>query len=145
MLQYATIKNKGGPNMSMPIRLSAELLSEAKKHIKLTMRSVTKQIEFWAQIGKEIESNMTPADIVALVNGEAEIKVLRKKSEPVSFESVFDEIESDREEGRLRAKVVQDRVWYEESQSDPGLFYRCTREGKKQIGHFVNGKFKPKK
>ena len=88
--------------MSIPIRVSDELMEDAKQQIKMSLRSVTKQIEFWANIGKEAEMNMTPADIAALVNGEVEIKVLRKKSEPIDFENVFGEIESDRKSGKIK-------------------------------------------
>lgn len=129
--------------MSVPIRVSDQLLEEAKQQIKMSYRSLAKQIEFWAQIGKEAEVNMTPADIVALINGEVEIKVFRKKSEPVDFDIVFDEIESDRKSGTLKKKVVKDKIWYEESTEKPGIFFRLTDTGEKTLGKFSNGKFIP--
>lgn len=131
--------------MSVPIRVSDELLKEAKQQTKTSLRSLTKQIEFWAQIGKEAEMNMTPADIAALANGEVEIKVIRKKSSPIDFDNVFQEIESDRKTGRLQAKVLKDKVWYEESPSTPGLFFRVTNDGAKTPGKFIEGKFVPEK
>lgn len=131
--------------MSIPIRVSDELLEGAKQQIKMSLRSVTKQIEFWALIGKEAEINMTPADVAALVNGEVEIKVLRKKSNPVDFDDIFNEIESDRKSGVIRSKVVKDKVWYEEDDKNPGIFFRMTSEGEKSLGKFVNGKFVPAK
>lgn len=127
--------------MSVPIRVSNELLNEAKQQAKTSLRSLTKQIEFWAQIGKEAELNMTPADIAALASGEVEIKVIRKKSEPVDFSSVFQEIERDRKAGRIQAKVLKDKVWYEESPSTPGLYFRVTSNGEKKPGRFIEGKF----
>jgi len=127
--------------MSIPIRVSEELLEEAKKQIKMSCRSLTKQIEFWALIGKEAELNMTPADIAALVNGEAEIKIFRKKSESVDFDNLLDQVETDRKNGTIKSKVLKDKVWYEEHLQHPGLFYRMTHQGEKTIGKFVNGKF----
>ncbi|OFZ30698.1 MAG: hypothetical protein A2622_13600 [Bdellovibrionales bacterium RIFCSPHIGHO2_01_FULL_40_29] len=131
--------------MSIPIRVSDELLEDAKQQIKMSYRSLTKQIEFWAQIGKEAEINMTPADVAALVSGEAEIKVLRKKSEPVDFDSVFDEVESDRKTGIIKSKVIKDEVWYEENPKKLGMFFRMTSEGEKTLGQFSDGKFVPEK
>lgn len=131
--------------MSIPIRVSDELMEDAKQQIKMSLRSVTKQIEFWANIGKEAEMNMTPADIAALVNGEVEIKVLRKKSEPIDFENVFGEIESDRKSGKIKEKVIKDNIWYEENNKIPGMFFRMTKEGGKTLGKFVDGKFVPEK
>jgi hypothetical protein len=131
--------------MSIPIRVSDELLEDAKQQIKLSYRSLTKQIEFWAQIGKEAEMNMTPADVAALVNGEVEIKVLRKKSEPIDFDSIFDEVESDRKAGTIKSKVLKDKVWYEESPKNPGMFFRLTNDGEQTLGKFSDGKFIPEK
>lgn len=131
--------------MSIPIRVSDELLEDAKQQIKMSYRSLTKQIEFWAQIGKEAEMNMTPADVAALVNGEVEIKVLRKKSEPVDFDSLFDEVESDRKAGIIKSKVIKDKIWYEENPKNPGMFFRVTSEGEKTLGKFSDGKFVPEK
>lgn len=127
--------------MSIPIRVSEELMEEAKEQIKLSYRSVTKQIEFWANIGKEAEMGMTPADVAALVNGEVEIKILRKKSEPVNFDNLFGEIEMDRKAGIIKSKVIKDKVWYEESEENPKLFFRITSAGEKTLGSFIEGKF----
>jgi hypothetical protein len=131
--------------MSIPIRVSDELIEIATQHTKLSYRSITKQIEFWAQIGKEAEMNMTPADIVALVNGEVEIKIIRKKSEPVNFDTVFNEIETDRKSGKIKSKVLKDKIWYEENFKNPDTFIRFTNEGAQTIGKFVDGKFVPEK
>jgi UPF0288 family protein (methanogenesis marker protein 3) len=143
MLQYWHVIQIGkGGFMANPIRLSDELLNLAEKQSKFSFRSVPKQIEFWALIGKEAEHKMTPADIAALVNGEIEIKVLRKKSNPVSFDEVLNEIESDRQNGLLKSKVVKDEIWYEESIEYPGFLARISSTGKKEIGLFIDGQFK---
>ena len=97
--------------MANPMRLSNSLIKDAEKQTKQSFRSVPKQIEFWASIGKEVESSMTPADIAALANGEIEIKILRKKSEPVNFEDVFTGIEADRAANTLAQKVLTGEVW----------------------------------
>jgi hypothetical protein len=43
--------------MATAIRISEELLNEARKHSRIDHRSVTGQIEHWAKIGKCAEEN----------------------------------------------------------------------------------------
>lgn len=47
----------------MPIKLSGELVEEARISAKLFRRSITGQIEHWAALGRVIESQM-PGDAV---------------------------------------------------------------------------------
>lgn len=43
--------------MPTAVRISDELLTEARKYSKIDHRSVTGQIEHWAKIGKCVEEN----------------------------------------------------------------------------------------
>ncbi len=43
--------------MATAVRISKELVSEAKKYSRIDRRSVTGQIEHWAKIGKCAEEN----------------------------------------------------------------------------------------
>ena len=43
--------------MATAIRISEELVNEAKKYSRIEHRSITGQIEHWARIGKCIEEN----------------------------------------------------------------------------------------
>ena len=43
--------------MATAVRISAELVSEARKYSKVDHRSLTGQIEHWARIGKCAEEN----------------------------------------------------------------------------------------
>ena len=43
--------------MSTAVRVSDELVHEAKKYSKIDQRSITGQIEHWAKIGKCAEEN----------------------------------------------------------------------------------------
>jgi len=44
-------------NMATSIRISEELVNQAKKYSRIDHRSITGQIEHWARIGKCIEEN----------------------------------------------------------------------------------------
>jgi hypothetical protein len=43
--------------MATAVRISEELVSEAKKYSRIDHRSITSQIEHWARIGKCAEEN----------------------------------------------------------------------------------------
>ena len=51
----------------MPIKLSGELVEEARSSAKLFNRSMTGQIEHWAAIGRAIESQLTGDALVSLL------------------------------------------------------------------------------
>jgi len=51
----------------MPIKLSGELVDEARSSSKLFNRSMTGQIEHWAAIGRAIESQLTGDALVSLL------------------------------------------------------------------------------
>ncbi|HOP48223.1 MAG TPA: hypothetical protein PK874_11220 [Desulfobacteraceae bacterium] len=54
---YIETKNQRGGNMPTAVRISENLLIEAKKISKIEHRSITGQIEHWAKIGKCAEEN----------------------------------------------------------------------------------------
>ena len=43
--------------MSTALKLSDDLIEMARPHAAATMRSIPKQIEYWARLGKVIEDN----------------------------------------------------------------------------------------
>lgn len=59
----------------------------------------------------------------------------------MDFESVFAEMESDRKQGIIASKVIQDKIWYEENHGKVGTFYRVTSDGQRTLGEFIDGKF----
>ena len=51
----------------MPVKLSGELVEEARNSAKLFHRSLTGQIEHWASIGRAIESQLPGDDLSRLL------------------------------------------------------------------------------
>ena len=43
--------------MSQPVKLSDDLVDDARRYASLNSRSVPKQIEYWSRIGKIAEDN----------------------------------------------------------------------------------------
>lgn len=56
-MRYIATKRIGGAVMTTAVRVSGELVKEAKIHSKIDKRSITGQIEHWARIGKCSEEN----------------------------------------------------------------------------------------
>jgi hypothetical protein len=55
--------------MSNPLRLNPELIAAAERASLLQKRSIPKQIEFWASIGKAVENVIDYSDIFAILQG----------------------------------------------------------------------------
>jgi hypothetical protein len=129
--------------MASPLRLNAALIEAAEREGAVQKRSVPRQIEFWAELGKAVESIVGPADVVAVIQGIKKIKVEPVASIAVDPSDVFDSIETSRKSGSLGKKVTSAVIYYETSLSRPGLLDRVnTATGERQTGLFRNGEFK---
>lgn len=75
-LLYITTKTIGGAKMTTAVRVSGELVKEAKIYSKIDKRSITGQIEHWARIGKCAEENpdLTYSLIKEILIGVAELE-----------------------------------------------------------------------
>jgi len=51
----------------MPVKLSGELVEEARQCAKVFHRSLTAQIEHWAAIGRAVESRVSPDALTPLL------------------------------------------------------------------------------
>jgi len=62
--------------MANAVKVSEKLLDEARLYAKVQHRSVAKQIEYWAQIGKIAEDNpdLPLSFILDILRGKGEIK-----------------------------------------------------------------------
>jgi hypothetical protein len=129
--------------MASPLRLNAALIEAAEREGAVQKRSVPRQIEFWAELGKAVESVVGPADVVAVIQGIKRIKVEPVASIAVDPGDVFDSIETDRKSGALGKKVTSAAIYYQTSLSQPGLLDRVNAStGERQTGLFRNGEFK---
>jgi hypothetical protein len=74
-LRYIATKTIGGAEMTTAVRVSGELVKEAKIYSKIDKRSITGQIEHWARIGKCAEDNpdLTYSLIKEILIGAAEV------------------------------------------------------------------------
>ncbi len=129
--------------MSIPLRLSDDLVHEAETEALLTKRSVPKQIEYWAAIGKAVAHTASNNDLLALVQGLAEVHIAPRNIGPIDADAIFAAVDQARESGALRRVISQAPLRYEASLTHPGLLDRIDAAGRRATGRFHNGEFIP--
>jgi len=120
--------------MSQPVKLSDELVLDARLSGQATERSIAGQIEFWAKLGRAIDP---------LLRGREAMSLLRAGDEkPLS--ACLGTV--DTPEGRRRVAEYLDRQpypHYEASPDVPGMLIRIDADGTRTVGRFVNRRFTP--
>jgi hypothetical protein len=122
--------------MSEPVKLSDEIIFDARLTAEVAKRSIAGQIELWAQLGKAIEPLLDAARALALQSAGA----VRPLSECLG--SV------DSEEGRQRvAAYLNSRPFphYEPAADDSGLLVRIEADGTRTLGRFAGRQFQAEK
>ena len=118
--------------MSQPVKLSDDLVLDARLTAEIAQRSIAGQVEYWARLGRAIEPLLQGAQALALCRA----GVTRPLSE--CLESV------DSAEGRQRlAEHLANQPFprYEPARDVPGLLVRIEADGTRTIGRFVNRQF----
>lgn len=119
--------------MSHPVKLSDELVLDARLTSKSAERSIAGQIEYWAQLGRAIEPLLRGAEALALKRAGA--------ARPLS-ECLKD---VDTTAGRKRvADYLASRPYphYEPAPDHPGLLVQIAEDGTRTTGRFVNRRFR---
>jgi hypothetical protein len=111
--------------MSQPVKLSDSLVEQ---------RSIAGQIEFWAGLGRAVESLLRGREVLALMK----MGAARPLSECLSM--------PESPEGRRR---IADHFaslpypHYETAPKRPGFLIRIEENGRRTLGRFVNRRFEP--
>jgi hypothetical protein len=119
--------------MSQPVKLSDDLVLDARLTGKIVHRSIAGQIEFWAQLGRAIEPLLDGLHVVAL----------QKAGKVKSLSSCLDSVDSP--SGRRRViEHLNSRPFphYEPHPKKPGILIRIEADGKRTNGRFVDRQFK---
>lgn len=120
--------------MSQPVKLSDALVLDARLAGETVERSIARQVEFWARLGRSVE---------LLLEGEQVLRLCRNATaQPLSacLESVDSPV------GRQRlAAYLESRPFphYQPHSENPRLLVRINEDGSRTTGRFVNRKFKP--
>ena len=122
--------------MSQPVKVSDALVLDARLMGDATQRSIAGQIEFWARLGRAVETLLRGDQMLALCKA--------GKAKPLSacLKSV------DAAEGRKRLAAHLASLpypHYEPAPDSPGLLIRIEANGRRTTGRFVNRKFQETK
>jgi hypothetical protein len=120
--------------MSQPVKLSDDLVLDARVVGKIARRSIAAQVEYWAGLGRAIELVLQGRQALALSQAAA--------ARPLSecLEAV------DTPAGRLRVtEYLRSRPYphYEPAPDSPGLLVRVEEDGTRTLGRFVHRRFEP--
>jgi hypothetical protein len=119
--------------MSQPVKISDDLVLDARLTAEISERSIGGQIEFWAQLGRAIEPLLEGSRALALRRSGATLPLSQ------SLATV------DSTEGRRRvADYLNSRPFphYEPSSGGPGAVVRVEEDGTRTFGRFVDREFR---
>ena len=131
---------------TVPLRIDQDLALQAEREAKIQNRSKTKQLEYWAKLGKAVSSKLTITDAFAVSQGIKTIKLEVSppvQSIPIDSDAIFNDLENDRAKGLLAKNVTSAKIYYEASVEHPGYLDRVNSiTNKRQTGSFEQGEFK---
>jgi hypothetical protein len=114
--------------MGQPVKLSDELVDDARAVVPFSQRSIAGQIEFWAGLGKSIEP---------LLRGDQALSLqMCGGDRPLS--QLLSEVGTAK--GRKRLESTLDKLPYPHYK--PDLICRIEENGKETVGRFVGREFK---
>jgi len=119
--------------MSQPVKISDELLLDARLTAQAAERSIAGQIEFWAQLGRAIEPLLDGSRALAL----------RRAGATAPLSECLASVESARGQRRVSDYLAsQPYPHYRPAPGKPGLLVRVTKDGKQTLGRFVGRTFR---
>lgn len=120
--------------MGQPVKLSDALVLDARLVGQAAERSIASQIEFWARVGKAVES---------VLRGDRVLQ-LKQRGEAAPLSKLLKSVDS--KAGRERVKAQQAArpfPHFEQAPGRPGFLLRIDEDGKRTVGRFVNREFRP--
>jgi hypothetical protein len=120
--------------MGQPVKLSDALVLDARVVGQATERSIAGQIEFWARIGRAVESVLRTESVLRI----------KQRGEAMPLSDCLRSVDTG--EGRARVKAHLEAgpfPHFEPAPGRPGLLLRIDEGGKRTVGRFVNREFRP--
>jgi hypothetical protein len=118
--------------MSQPVKLSDNLVLDARLAGEVVERSIAGQVEFWARIGRSVDQLLEGQQVMALCRN-AQVRPLSELLATVNLP-----------EGRKRLAAYLETLPFPHfrAHSDrPGLLEKIDEDGTRTVGRFVNRKF----
>lgn len=119
---------------TIPLRIDADLVNEARQSASVMDRTPTAQIEFWAKLGRVLEAVLSH-DAVLLMKAAARVRdvdeLLARANTPQGRQRALAEI------ARHKGPI------YSSDRSRPGVIIETRSDGSRRRGKFVNRRFTP--
>jgi ParD-like antitoxin of type II ParDE toxin-antitoxin system len=122
--------------MGQPVKLSEQLVLDARLAGKAGERSIAGQIEHWAKIGRAVELHLRSGEVLKL----------KRHGESRPLSTLLSSVGT--AEGRkLLASHLAKQPFphFEAAPSGRGLVVRIDEDGTRTVGRFVNREFRPTK
>jgi len=119
--------------MSQSVNLSDALVNDARATSEVAERSLSGQIEYWAQLGKAIEPLLSRDQAL----------LLSKRGETLPLAQILQTVDSAEGRERLEKHLIQLPFPHYAAADQPGYLVRIEENGTKSTGKFVNGMFVP--
>ena len=122
--------------MGTSLKLSDDLVNEARHEAEAADRSLTSQIEHWARVGRSVESALRHEDVLTLKRtAEGRLAPPTRRA----LLAVLRRIASGVVRGDLSAALKEGRTVYQDAGN--GRVERIERDGTRTVGRFVNRHF----
>jgi hypothetical protein len=120
--------------MGQPVKLSDALVLDARLVGEAAERSIAGQIEFWARVGKAVES---------VLRGDRVLQ-LKRRGEAAPLSRLLGSVDARAGRERVRKQLAaRPFPHFEAAPGRPGLLVRIDEDGKRTVGRFVNREFRP--
>jgi hypothetical protein len=121
--------------MGQPVKLSESLVLDARVTGEIAERSIAGQIEFWAGLGRAVESVLRADTALAL----------KKRGDALPVSACLKSVSTRAGQTRL-ARVLAARPYpHFEPAAMSGLVIKVDEDGTRTTGRFVHREFRPEK
>ena len=129
--------------MGMPIKISDEFVKIAQDESKVAGRSMTKQIEHWAQIGRVVETLLRAPEVSALKRtaGETPAAALATPEVKTALETIIRTLIASASRTDIVAYLREPQQSLYSASNQPGKVVEVRPGGRRVRGRIVNRKF----
>jgi hypothetical protein len=122
--------------VGQPVKLSEELVLDARLAGAAEERSIAGQIEYWAKIGRAVELHLRMPDVLRL----------KREGEARPLSALLSSVETTEGRRRLASYLAElPFPHFEPAPGKRGLVVKIDRDGSRTVGRFVNREFRPSK
>jgi ParD-like antitoxin of type II bacterial toxin-antitoxin system len=128
--------------MGVPVKIADELVKVAQDESKAAGRSMTKQIEHWAQVGRAVEALLRMPEVLALKRAADDpAKALAVPRTKAALETIIRELIDSSDRSDIAAYLRESQQPIYAASDRPGQIVQVRPSGRRVRGRIVNRKF----